>query len=194
MSSDPCRAACLAHKADLAAQLRVSARFQKRRPSAKGYDNSDSSPRYDRQAAPANPASVRPNAPSTTGVQKPSIVRARAALAAPAARNEVFEAFPLVVPKGVAVHRCSPKNSFESDLRPLGNPKTLNRHYGLGVQKGSRLAHEKRVVLKESPMARVGIQNELCIAHSLEHRIRVASWQHGVVAAAYQKAGLLDRS
>src|SRR5208337_5088815 len=65
-------------------------------------------------------------------VEKPPIVRARAALTAPAARNKVLEPFPLVVTKSVAVHRCSPKNSVESDLRAFGNPKTLNCHYALG--------------------------------------------------------------
>ncbi|WP_237345542.1 hypothetical protein, partial [Xanthobacter agilis] len=38
---------------------------------------------------------------------------------------------PLIIPKSIAIHRRSSKISVESDLRPLGNPKSLNRHYGL---------------------------------------------------------------
>src|SRR5208337_5442679 len=80
-------------------------------------------------------------------VEKPPIVRARAALTAPAAWNKVLEPFPLVVTKSVAVHRCSPKNSVESDLRAFGNPKTLNCHYAL--------VQHKRVTQKKSDVPRL---------------------------------------
>jgi hypothetical protein len=33
----------------------------------------------------------------------------------------------------IAIHRRSPKISVESDLRPPGNPQTLNRHHDLGA-------------------------------------------------------------
>src|SRR5258708_967274 len=77
------------------------------------------------------PAAARTGHPQQR-IQKPTVVGTRPALTLGAARHEAPNSFPLVIPKCIAIHRRSPKISVESDLPSLGNPKSLNRHYGLG--------------------------------------------------------------
>jgi hypothetical protein len=55
---------------------------------------------------------------------------------------------PLIVSQRITIHRRSPKISVESDLRPLGNPNSLNRHYGLAAIYGLRLFAGLRTPLR----------------------------------------------
>jgi len=76
------------------------------------------------------PAPARPRHPQQR-IQKSTVIRTRPALALRPAGNQPLDTLPLIVPQRVAIHRRSPKISVESDLRPLGSPRSLNCHHGL---------------------------------------------------------------